>query len=261
MKFVKIAVILTIAIQPLVASESVSYDKYRTILRKAQRIYRTLPTSGIRWKTLGRLQTGKRVYYGTFGFGEKLTLIVGGMHGDEPVGVISAVRLAAYISRNPVWLKNRVIIIPCMNPDGLEKGTRMNGRDVDLNRNFPTETWSPDSVSLHNNPGELPASEIETVLLSNLIEDCRPDMIIQLHQPLIGLYPDEGTSPDLLRTMSDIADIPVVSDIGYKTPGSLSSLKSTFDFNVQMITYELCSIDEEPSYGKIIMSLLEAINY
>ena len=148
-----------------------------------------------------------------------------------------------------------------MNPDGLFRGERTNWNNVDLNRNFPSATWSPDFVKPYNNPGQLPASEPETVLIANAIEEYKPGLIIQMHQPFNAIYPDDNVPAVLADKMSEISGFPVSHDIGYETPGSLGSLRSYSDYEVYGITYELCRIDREPDYRKITKSLLEAINY
>lgn len=240
---------------------AISYKKHNAILRKTVTMYRGLPSSGIKWEVLGKSYRKKKIYYREFGSGGKLTMIIGGLHGDEPAGVISAIKLARYLKKNPSSITNRVIIIPCINPDGLFKGERTNWNNVDLNRNFPSATWSPYYLKPYNNPGRLPASEPETVLLANAIDEFRPGLIIQMHQPFNAIYPDDNVPADLAEKMSEISGIPVLHDIGYDTPGSLGSLKPFLDFKTSGITYELCRIDREPDYNRIIESLIAAINY
>ena len=238
-----------------------SYRRQNAILKKAIHSYRKLPSSSIEWEVIGRSNWNNRIYYKEFGTGKKLTMIIGGLHGDEPSGFISALKLAHYIKKHPSSIKNRVIIIPCINPDGLTKGRRTNGHKVDLNRNFPATNWSPEYTKDYNNPGVLPASEPETVIIANAIEEYMPDLIIQMHQPFNTLYPDEGTPDELLELMSKITGLPVSYDIGYPTPGSLGSFQSSLDYKIDGITFELCGIDHEPDYNKITRSLIEAINF
>ncbi len=257
-KFIISLLLVTIAFS---IAEARSYKKENAILRKAIIAYRGLSSSSVKWKVLGKSNWNNRIYYREFGSGKKLTMIIGGMHGDEPAGFISVLKLAQYIQKNPASIKNRVIIIPCLNPDGLIKGRRTNGHKVDLNRNFPTESWSPEYVKFYNNPGKLPASEPETVLTANAIEEYRPDMIIQMHQPFNALYPDGKTPAELLEKMSKITGLPISYDIGYATPGSLGSFKTALEYEIHGITYELCEIDREPDYDKVIEALIEAINY
>lgn len=261
MNIKKITAILIILSITLTSADAGSWKKTNAILRKAVKSYRSLPSSGIKWKVLGKSNWKNRIYYKEFGSGEKLTMVIGGIHGDEPASTISVIKLAQYIKKNPSSIKNRVIIIPCLNPDGLIKGRRTNGRKVDINRNFPTESWSPEYVKYYNNPGRLPASEPETVLLANSIDDYRPNLIIQMHQPFNTLYPDDKTPAKLVEKMSEITGLPISHDIGYATPGSLGSFKSGLEYEIHGITFELCDIDREPDYEKITEALIEAINY
>lgn len=242
------------------AERQVSFDDYNRIQRIARKQYGKLMYSRGKWKTLGRSVDGRRILYGEFGSGKKTTLVIGGMHGDEPSGVLVAMRLARVVRANPSLLKNRLVIVPCLNPDGLARKTRTNVRNVDINRNFSTRTWSPEFGKDYNNSGPSPASEPETVLISNLIESKKPDFILQLHQPFNAIYPEKGMSHDIVARMSQISDLPVCNEIGYQTPGSLAGLRETLGFKTDMVTLELCPIDEEPHYGKIIMAILEAVN-
>ncbi|HNX58783.1 MAG TPA: DUF2817 domain-containing protein [Spirochaetota bacterium] len=242
------------------AERQVSYEDYNRIHRIARKQYDRLIHQRRAWKTLGRSVDGRKILYGEIGSGKKTTLVIGGLHGDEPAGVLVAMRLARAVRANPSLLKNRLLIVPCLNPDGLARKTRTNARGVDINRNFPTRTWSSEFGKDHNNSGLFPASEPETVLISNLIELKRPDMIIQIHQPFNTLYPEEGFPSLLMERMSLISDLPVSNDVGYRTPGSLASIRETLGFHTDMVTLELCPIDEEPHYGKVIMAILEAVN-
>ena len=69
------------------------------------------------------------------------------MHGNEPVGMIMLLDLAAHLAENYGQLGfedvtalvngTEIHIMPLHNPDGYVAGTRENDSDVDLNRNFP----------------------------------------------------------------------------------------------------------------------------
>lgn len=261
MKIKKLTLIFLTILLSLTIAEAVSYKKHNIILSKAIRSYRGLPATSIKWKVIGKSNWGKKIYCKEFGEGEKLTLIIGGMHGDEPAATISAIKLAQYININPASIRNRVVIIPCINPDGLVMGRRTNGHKVDINRNFPTKNWSMEYEKKYNNSGKLPASEPETVIIVNVIEKYKPDLIIQMHQPFNALYPEKNTSAELLIKMSEISGFPVAEDLGYETPGSLGSYGLTLNYKVQGITYEMGAIDYEPDYSKVTKSLIEAINF
>lgn len=261
MNIKKLTLIMLLLLTSFTIADAVSYKKYNKILKKAIGMYHALPSSNIKWEVIGRSNWKNRIYYKEFGSGEKLTLVIGGLHGDEPAATISAIKLAQYIKKNPSSITNRVVIIPCINPDGLIKGRRTNGRKVDINRNFPTENWSTEYKKKYHNPGKLPATEPETVIIANAIEKYRPDLIIQMHQPFNAIYPEKNTSAELAKKISEISGFPIEDDIGYHTPGSLGSYGLAMDYKVQGITYEMGSIDYEPDYNKVTQSLIEAINY
>ncbi len=61
--------------------------------------------------------------------------ISGGIHGDEPAGSFAILKLLEEVYFNDAinW-----IIIPILNPTGLEQGTRENKEGFDLNRDYKT---------------------------------------------------------------------------------------------------------------------------
>lgn len=155
-------------------------------------------------------------------------LLMGGVHGDEPEGV----RLAEDVL---AWLKGRTptiglipppiapwILIPCLNVDGYARKTRVNGRGVDLNRNYPSRDWSPLFEKERYHPGPCPGSEPEIQGVVELIHDLRPRLLIHCHswEPcIVGTGPHAKVDATRLATSSGYK---VVDDIGYPTPGSLS---------------------------------------
>jgi protein MpaA len=101
-------------------------------------------------------------------------LVVGNIHGDEPAGLEVTRRLIARARGHGASLW----VVPTLNPDGLAAGTRHNARDVDLNRNFPSE-WD----ATLGTSGARPASEPETRAAARLIQRLRPAVTIWFHQP------------------------------------------------------------------------------
>jgi protein MpaA len=107
---------------------------------------------------------------------EKTLLIIGVMHGDEWQGEPLVERL---MLDEPTT--NKILYIPCLNPDGKAKNTRQNANRVDLNRNFPLKT------------GEF----LESALLGRMVGSKRnrnkifdghkdkhkPDAVLTLHNP------------------------------------------------------------------------------
>jgi murein peptide amidase A len=129
-------------------------------------------------------------------------LVVGCIHGNENAGIAVAKRLRS-IPLSPdldLW------VIPSANPDGVARGTRTNGRGVDLNRNFGWR-WRP-----IGRPGDLqysgagPLSEPETRLLVEAINRIRPDVTIWFHQP-IGAVDVSGGDLAVERRFAAAADM------------------------------------------------------
>ncbi len=73
---------------------------------------------------------------------EKPTLLVtGSIHGNEPAGTEGALQLIRDLTlgdRRDLLRAVNVIVVPEMNPDGSEAGTRENARGYDLNRDWVT---------------------------------------------------------------------------------------------------------------------------
>ena len=150
-------------------------------------------------------------------------LLFGGVHGDEPEGARLADDTRGYLAAragDPAitpW-----VVIPCLNPDGLARGTRVNGRGVDLNRNYPSSDWSPVAELPRYFPGPSPASEPEVQGIVALIDALRPRLLIHCHswRPCIVQTGAPGRR-DAERLAASVGS-EIVDDVGYPTPGSLS---------------------------------------
>ena len=167
-------------------------------------------------------------------------LIHAGIHGEESETTIvlsRALRMLAEPSPN-------CAAVLAVNPDGLIRGTRGNARGVDLNRNFPTDNWSPDPVEHRStlddprdvalSPGFGPGSEPETKALIGLIEELRPETVVALHAPLACI--DDAKQGPLARWISGKTGLPLVDYIGYPTPGSFGTWGG--EHGIGVVTYE-----------------------
>jgi len=148
-------------------------------------------------------------------------IFVGGVHGDEPEGVELATKLLAWLQKNNRADFKSWVLIPNLNPDGSTIQERTNSRGVDLNRNFPTPDWSPESKAARYYPGPRAQSEPETTALVDLILEKQPQLIVHFHswEPCVVYTGAPGKRwAEILATGTGY---PVREDIGYPTPGSL----------------------------------------
>jgi len=168
----------------------------------------------------------------------KTALIIGVFHGDEPEGEMLIRQFMGEISTNPEILKNnRILFIPCLNPDGKLANTRKNANGVDLNRNFPTQNWELGDKKDDYFGGKLPASEIETKFLIEIIDKYEPDRILSLHTPYRVVNFD-GNAKELAKNISKINGYTVEENIGYPTPGSFGTYAG-IEREIPTITLEL----------------------
>lgn len=178
-------------------------------------------------------------------------LIIGVFHGDEPQGkFLIEEYLKKYSSFNfssseSLIPRRRILFIPCLNPDGMQLGTRTNANGVDLNRNFPTKNWGEDTSKAGDNPadyfgGTHAGSEIETQFVIDVIEKYKPELIITLHAPYKVVNYD-GPAREIAEKISEIIKYPVEASIGYPTPGSFGTYAG-IERQIPTITLELDEI-------------------
>lgn len=186
-------------------------------------------------------------------FPKNPVLVIGVVHGDEPQGEDLIYK---YLTDCP---NTNMIFIPSLNPDGKNKGTRINSNKVDLNRNFPTKNWEKSKKDKYFG-GDSSASEIETKFLINIIEEYKPRAILTLHTPY-KIVNYDGPAREISEKISEIIDYPVEESIGYPTPGSFGTYAG-IERNIPTITLEMdeeISIDELYTKVKKIFEYLETI--
>jgi len=156
-------------------------------------------------------------------------------------------------------------VVVAANPDGLARGTRGNALGVDLNRNFPTRDWRPDPVKHRStldaprevalSPGSAPGSEPETRALVALIRELQPEAVIALHAPL-ACIDDDGQGP-LSRWIAERTGLPLVSDVGYPTPGSFGTWGG--EQGLPVVTYEFEMTDKDSAVKRHVPVLAELL--
>ena len=189
-------------------------------------------------------------------------LIIAGTHGDESAAIVAlscALRTIA-----PEQQRHHVIL--AVNPDGCQLGLRANANGVDLNRNFPAKNWQPgetvyrwnsaaDARDVRLLTGEHAGSEPETQALCALITQLDPRWVVSFHEPLACIE-DPDSSALGARLAANFA-LPLVSSVGYATPGSFGSW--CVDRNLPCITAELPPISADAASECYLASLVNLL--
>ena len=85
---------------------------------------------------------------------------VANMHGDETVGRELSLYLIEWLVEGygsdpratDIINNTDVFIMPTMNPDGFENGSRYNANGTDLNRDFPDQFSDPNNTTIGREP-------------------------------------------------------------------------------------------------------------
>ncbi|NMP31187.1 murein peptide amidase A [Thalassotalea sp. M1531] len=168
---------------------------------------------------------------------KKPIIFIGGMHGDEPEGVLLAEQWLNWLKNHDSDKFKPWILVTCINPDGYQLNERTNGRGVDLNRNFPSKCWITDCEESRYYPGDSPASEPEVAALVELINKTSPSLIVHFHswQPSIVYSNEKGKWA--AKLLAQCSGYELQPDIGYPTQGSLGEYGAN-DLDIQVICIE-----------------------
>ncbi len=136
-------------------------------------------------------------------------LVIGAIHGDETSSAWLAFQWLSASVPSAQLEKRKIAVrtIPIANPDRALSSPikRVNGRGVDLNRNFPTENWKTEAARWWTDtakrdprrwPGNQAASEAETKALIAEIDRFKPSVIVSVHAPFGVLdFDGRGVTP------------------------------------------------------------------
>jgi protein MpaA len=132
-------------------------------------------------------------------------LVFACIHGDE----CAARGIEPLVNGCPEPRAN-VFVVANLDPDGSAAASRLNGRGVDLNRNFPAQ-WRPiGQPGSAEYSGPRPFSEPETRLAARIVRKLRPQVTIWFHQvrnggPFVRAW---GRSAPAGRLFAHLARIP-----------------------------------------------------
>jgi protein MpaA len=154
-------------------------------------------------------------------------VVLASIHGDEGETTVVVSEALRCLPQGDLL----AAVILCANPDGMLRGTRGNARGVDLNRNFPTSNWNAEPVHYKSrandardialSPGATAASEPETIALLALLARLKPRAIVSLHAALACI--DDAGGSHLGRELAARCALPLLTEIGYPTPGSMGT--------------------------------------
>jgi protein MpaA len=158
---------------------------------------------------LGRSSAGRPIVVTKSGnpSADRRVLVVGCIHGTECAGI----PVSRLVQRGPAGgppLGADIWVVPDLNPDGRALGTRLNGRGVDLNRNFPV-AWRP--IGVRWDPeysGPRPFSEPETRIARRLVRAFHPQITVWFHQQADPLVRAWGPSVRVARRYARRVGLP-----------------------------------------------------
>ncbi|CNH49642.1 murein peptide amidase A [Yersinia aldovae] len=189
-------------------------------------------------------------------------LIIAGTHGDESAAIVAL--SCALRSISPAQQRHHVIL--AVNPDGCQLGLRANANGVDLNRNFPADNWqsgatvyrwnsAADARDVVLSTGEYAGSEPETQALCELITQLSPAWVVSFHEPLACIE-DPASSALGARLAANFA-LPLVTSVGYATPGSFGSWCA--QQHLPCITAELPAVSADAASEYYLAALIDLL--
>ena len=185
--------------------------------------------------------------------------LVGRFHGDEPEGEYILEKLINKLKTTNFNSPYNIYVIPCLNPSGKKLFTRGNANNIDLNRNYPTENFLPNSVNPHTKTlsSGMPASEIETQTMMAWVKKYNPVRILSIHSDL-HLVDYDGPARSLAEQMSLDCGYKLVDSIGYPTNGSFGTWAG-IEKQIPVITLETWKAESEEDFEKIYAETEKAI--
>lgn len=184
----------------------------------------------------GQSVEGRTLTAHKIGNGDRVIMLVGGIHGGYEANTITLIeQFIIHFTNNPLDVLPNItlILIPSANPDGASYGRSLRGRfnanGVDLNRNWDCG-WQAEAY-FRDTPvyaGDKPFSEPESLALAALINDLRPAVVLFYHSAANGIYAGDcqtgGVSDDMVAILGQATGYPYgVTFTDYAVSGTASS--------------------------------------
>lgn len=250
-----------------IKSEPLTYGVYTNYIDTLAKRY-----SDLKIAACGKSLLGKHIYSLVIGDGDKNTLYVGGTHGLEWITSVLLLKFCENIlilkqtdgeisgyAVNEILKHRRLIVIPELNPDGIEialngisacgeykngnftacngdfGGWSANGRGVDINHNFNADWYSLRDFEAKNGisrpaprrfGGFYPESEPETKAVTRLCRNIPVDMLFSFHSQGEEIYYEYGkNTPEksytVSKALSAISGYSLVKNEGHASSGGL----------------------------------------
>ncbi len=151
------------------------------------------------------------------GSGPRVVIVVGGIHGDQVEG--TDLPTAALDLMTPaLGRKITLIAVSHLNPDGRTRGVRENANGVDLNRNFPADSFTPSSAH-----GNSPLDQPETRAFYELVKANSPVLVLTSvsSSSQSGFVDFDGPARSYANTFTSASRSFSVASAFKRTPGSL----------------------------------------
>jgi murein peptide amidase A len=129
--------------------------------------------------TISASVKGRAINAYTFGTGSSAILMTGAVHGNEKSSkyLLDSLITDLEIRAREIPAERKIVVVPNVNPDGFVANSRFNSSSIDLNRNFPSSSWTASTP----NSGSVAGSEPETKALMSLASQLRPRLVITYH--------------------------------------------------------------------------------
>ena len=253
--------------EEIVKNETLTYSTYKKYVTALNDEYKCIELT-----TCGKSVLNKNIFSIVIGQGSKAVVYVGGTHGLEWLTSLLLLRfterladayecgsmLAGFDVKN-ILASRRLVIIPELNPDGIEIAIRgadacgslrdvnskicnndfslwsANANGVDINHNFNADWYSLREIESQagiNSPsprrygGAFPESEPETRAITRLCRNISVDMLVSFHSQGEEIYYEYGKntpqkSLHIAKMLSALTDYTLVKNQGLCSSGGL----------------------------------------